>query len=139
MRKGDLLEKLNKFLEKVKEEYPIELAYLFGSFATGTYNKESDIDIAIMFKEKYESKNEAIVKGNIIDMGRKYFQRELDVISLHSATPLLKYEVVKKGVLLKESKTRSEFESLALREYFDFKYYSDIYNKAMIESIKEKM
>lgn len=92
-----------------------------------------------MFKEKYESKNEAIVKGNIIDIGKKYFQRELDVISLHSATPLLEYEVVKKGILLKESKTRAEFESLALREYFDFKHYSDIYNKAMIESIKEEM
>lgn len=94
MIKKDLLEKLNEFLEKVNEQYPIELAYLFGSFATETYNNESDIDIAIMFKEKYESKNEAIVKGNTIDLGRKYFERELDVISLHSATPLLKYEVV---------------------------------------------
>lgn len=139
MRKEDLLEKLNEFLEKVNKQYPIELAYLFGSFSTETYNKESDIDIAIMFKEKYESKTEAIVKGNIIDMGRKYFQRELDVISLHSATPLLKYEVVKKGVLLKESKIRSEFESLALREYFDFKHYAEIYNKAMVKALKEEI
>lgn len=34
MRKESLLEKLNEFLEKVNEQYPIELAYLFGSFAT---------------------------------------------------------------------------------------------------------
>lgn len=30
-------------------------------------------------------------------MGTKYFQRKLDVITLNSATPLLKYEVVKNG------------------------------------------
>ncbi|WP_091539578.1 nucleotidyltransferase domain-containing protein [Alkaliphilus peptidifermentans] len=100
---------------------------------------QSDIDIAIMFQEKYESKREVIIKGNIIDMGMKYFQRKLDVVSLNSATPLLKYEVVRKGILLKESKRRAEFESLALREYFDFRYYAEAYNKAMIEAIKKDL
>lgn len=139
MRKKDPLEKLDEFLDKINEQYPIEFAYLFGSFATVTYNKESDIDIAIMFQEKYESKKEVIIKGNIIDMGMKYFQRKLDIISLHSATPLLKYEIVKKGIPLKESKKRSGFESLALREYFDFQHYAGIYNKAMIEAIKKEI
>ncbi|SCX92527.1 hypothetical protein SAMN03080606_00496 [Alkaliphilus peptidifermentans DSM 18978] len=72
-------------------------------------------------------------------MGMKYFQRKLDVVSLNSATPLLKYEVVRKGILLKESKRRAEFESLALREYFDFRYYAEAYNKAMIEAIKKDL
>ena len=35
-----------------------------------------------------------IIKGNIIDIGEKYFERKLDVVS--SAAPLLKYEIVKK-------------------------------------------
>ena len=139
MRKEGLLEKLVEFLDRINQQYPIEFAYLFGSFATEKYNKESDIDIAIMFQEKYQFKKEAIIKGNIIAMGMKYFQRKLDVISLNSATPLLKYEVVKKGSLLKESKRRAEFESLALREYFDFQYYAEIYNKAMIEAIKKEI
>ncbi|SCX92331.1 type VII toxin-antitoxin system MntA family adenylyltransferase antitoxin [Alkaliphilus peptidifermentans] len=139
MGKEGLLEKLDEFLDQINQQYPIEFAYLFGSFATEKYNKESDIDIAIMFQEKYESKREVIIKGNIIDMGMKYFQRKLDVISLNSATPLLKYEVVRKGILLKESKRRAEFESLALREYFDFRYYAEAYNKAMIEAIKKEI
>lgn len=139
MDKNKLLEDLKEFINKVDVEYPIELAYLFGSFATLTHNKESDIDIAIMFQEKYEPKKEMIIRGSIIDMGMKYFQRRLDIISLGSATPLLKYEVIRKGILLKESKTRAEFESLVLREYFDFRYYSNIYNKAMIEAIKNEI
>lgn len=139
MEKKDLLEKLDEFLDEINKQYPIAFAYLFGSFATETYNKESDIDIAIMFQERYESTKEVIVKGNIIDLGMKCFQRKLDIISLYSAAPLLKYEIVKKGIPIKESKKRSEFESLALREYFDFRYYAGIYNKAMIESIKKEI
>lgn len=139
MGKEGLLEKLGEFLDQINKQYPIEFVYLFGSFATEKYNKESDIDIAIMFQEKYESKKEVIIKGNIVDMGMKYFQRKLDVISLNSATPLLKYEVVRKGILLKESKRRAEFESLVLREYFDFQYYAEAYNKAMIEAIKKEI
>lgn len=139
MEKESLLEKLDEFLVQVNLQYPIEFAYLFGSFATEKNNNESDIDIAIMFQEKYESKKEVIIKGNIIDMGTKYFQRKLDVITLNSATPLLKYEVVKNGILLIESERRAEFESLALREYFDFQYYAKVYNEAMVQAIKKEM
>ncbi len=139
MRKEDLLEKLSEFLNRINRLYPIEFAYLFGSFATETSNKESDIDIAIMFCKKYDRKKEIIIKGNIIDIGEKYFERKLDIVSLQSAAPLLKYEIVKEGIPMKDSRKRAEFESLALREYFDFRYYSKIYNKAMIEAIKEEI
>ncbi len=56
-----------------------------------------------------------------------------------SASLLLKYEVIKTGIPLKESKKRAAFESLALREYFDFRYYAEIYNEAMIESIQKQI
>ncbi len=58
MKKEDLLEKLNEFLNQINEQYPMKFAYLFGSFAQGTSNKESDIDMAIMFSEKYDCKRE---------------------------------------------------------------------------------
>lgn len=104
MEKGNIPEKLDKFLKEVNEQYAIEFAYLFGSFATGTYNKTSDIDIAIMFAEKYEPKKEAIIKGSITDMGQKYFQKKIDIVSLNNATPLLRYEIIKEGIPIKESK-----------------------------------
>jgi len=36
------------FLEEVRKKYSIDGAYLFGSYAKGTSNKWSDIDIAII-------------------------------------------------------------------------------------------
>ena len=40
-----------KYINVVKDFYPIQKALLFGSFAKGNYNEHSDIDIAIIFKQ----------------------------------------------------------------------------------------
>ncbi len=80
MKKVDLLDKLERFIKEINKIYPIEIAYLFGSFAIETSSKESDIDVAIMFQEKYGHKTEVLIKGNIIDMGMKHFQRKLDIV-----------------------------------------------------------
>jgi len=39
---------INSFLEEIQKKYRIDNAYLYGSFAKGTFNKWSDIDIAIV-------------------------------------------------------------------------------------------
>ena len=39
-----------KYINVVKDFYPIQKALLFGSFAKGNFNEHSDIDIAIIFK-----------------------------------------------------------------------------------------
>jgi predicted nucleotidyltransferase len=47
--RNDRLNKIIKnFLEEIKKKYKIDNAYLYGSFAKGTNNRWSDIDIAII-------------------------------------------------------------------------------------------
>ncbi|HZK44546.1 MAG TPA: nucleotidyltransferase domain-containing protein [Syntrophomonadaceae bacterium] len=132
-----LVEKLKMFIEEVDQKYPVELAYLFGSFAKGTENSESDIDIAILFKHEYSKLEELLIRGRIIDKGEKFFSNKLDVVSLSSASLLLKYEVICNSLILRDSNLRSTFESLAIREYFDFSYYAEIYNEAIFSSIRD--
>ena len=43
-----LLPTLARYLNKVRELYPVEAVYLFGSYATGQPREESDIDLAIV-------------------------------------------------------------------------------------------
>jgi len=45
MTANEFMEKLKKFISEIDVNHPIELAYLFGSFARGTQNEESDIDM----------------------------------------------------------------------------------------------
>jgi predicted nucleotidyltransferase len=44
----DVKKIVTNFLEEVRKKYSIDVAYLFGSYAKGTSNKWSDIDIAIV-------------------------------------------------------------------------------------------
>jgi uncharacterized protein len=44
----EILESVNRYLRRVNESFPIAKAFLFGSYAKGTANKDSDIDVAII-------------------------------------------------------------------------------------------
>ncbi len=43
-----IMESIKKYIEKVSEYYKIEAIILFGSYAKGTENESSDIDIAVI-------------------------------------------------------------------------------------------
>jgi predicted nucleotidyltransferase len=47
-RKDSLNKVITSFLDEIQKKYRIDNAYLYGSFAKGTSNKWSDIDIAIV-------------------------------------------------------------------------------------------
>ena len=47
-RNDRLKQIIKRFLEEIQKKYKIDSAYLYGSFAKGTFNKWSDIDIAIV-------------------------------------------------------------------------------------------
>jgi predicted nucleotidyltransferase len=46
--KDSLNKVITSFLDEIQKKYRIDNAYLYGSFAKGTSNKWSDIDIAIV-------------------------------------------------------------------------------------------
>jgi len=56
-RKADrrIIKIVKKYINAVRKDYTIDGAYLFGSFATGNFRDESDIDVAILLKD-YENR-----------------------------------------------------------------------------------
>ena len=53
----DILNSINKFIKEIKKHYNVTTIILFGSYAKGTENENSDIDIAIIsddFEDIYE-------------------------------------------------------------------------------------
>jgi len=54
----EIVSSINKFIEEIKKHYNIAAVILFGSYAKGTENEDSDIDIAIIsddFEDIYDS------------------------------------------------------------------------------------
>lgn len=52
-----IIDSIMKYVEKIREYYNVEAIILFGSYAKGTENEDSDIDIAVVsndFKDLIE-------------------------------------------------------------------------------------
>jgi predicted nucleotidyltransferase len=80
--------------------------WLFGSFADGSFDNESDIDIAVLFKEKkspleiFKMQEELFMKLN----------RDVDLVNLADVNDVFAYEIVTKGKKIKSSKFADDFE-----------------------------
>ena len=51
MIKGEIAEKINRFIKSVIPEYNPKKIILYGSYAKGTNDENSDIDIAVIVDE----------------------------------------------------------------------------------------
>jgi len=106
-------------LAAILRGYPeIELAFLFGSFAGGTVTAESDVDIAILCRQvpsfdRREEIRAALCSG---------VEREVDLVVLNGASPILRMQVLKKGIILIDNASVYEdFFARTVGEYGDLK------------------
>jgi len=98
----------------------IIFAYIFGGLATGKQRPLSDIDIAV-YLDSCDDKAE--VKLDIIGrLSDTLKTDEIDLVILNDAPISLVGRILKKKRLIvdREPFLRHRFESLALREFFDF-------------------
>ncbi len=119
-------------LQETLEEHGVKLAYLFGSHAKGEITKFSDIDIGVLFKKNKEDKIDSLrIKiANLLE------EEAIDIIDLERAPPKLKYKIIKQGRVIHGKDQSKEFETQAMKEYFDFKPIEDLYFKEMEERVE---
>jgi hypothetical protein len=116
----NILDFLPQVVDFLKNHQKIVFAYLFGSLARDKVLPLSDIDIAIYLKEGMDLGQEKMsILQNLIDL---LGTEEIDLVLLNTAPLTLKARIVenKKILVDKEPFLRHSFESLVLREYFDF-------------------
>jgi predicted nucleotidyltransferase len=96
----DLEEFLKKFFKKA------EGVWLFGSLVDNTFNENSDIDIAVLYREKkspleiFKMQEELFLK----------FDKDVDLVDLASVDDVFAYEIVTKGKKIKTSKFADDYE-----------------------------
>lgn len=132
--------KHQKKLNKIFRKNQVVLAYLFGSVARKKMTSLSDIDIAVLFSEKVK-KDEYFDKR--LELATKIGQvlkgKEIDIVCLNEAPPLLKHRAVFYGICIftVNSKLKRDFEFRVLQEYEDFNYYLERSYKAMEKHLKK--
>lgn len=107
------------------KQHGVSLAVLFGSQATGRATEASDVDLAVLMRDK--SRPDDLLS---LACERREFMRELisyikstdvDLIILNHANPLLKFQVARTGkpVYQETPGLFSSFCSLAVRQHED--------------------
>jgi predicted nucleotidyltransferase len=114
----------------------VKFAYLFGSEARGATGPLSDLDLAVcldgrinLFKARLRL-SEALAKA--------LKSEKFDLVVLNSAALVLKHEVIKNGIVLKEDRSRRIlFEIRVLQEYLDTSYLRNVHYQYMRQQIEE--
>lgn len=124
---------VESIIKVLENESDILFAYLFGSFAKGTQNENSDIDIAVyLIDEKILEKYPLYPSRLSINIENILDKKKVDVRVLNGSTLRFRNQVLMHGKLLhsKDEKKRIEFETSSLAQYYDFKPHIDRYDAA---------
>lgn len=123
-------EKLEIVKKAILEKMDCEVILLFGSYARGTQNAESDIDIAI-------KSNKEISKKEIFEIRlelEETIKNDIDLINLDNINDDFRYEILMNGkILYCQDQLKFELYKIDMcQEYFDLNES----RQAIIERIK---
>lgn len=76
IKKQEAITQIKKLTEPIFKEYGVDKAYIFGSYARGDYDENSDIDIIIVAKNI----KSLLVIGAILEALKQVLNKEVDLI-----------------------------------------------------------
>jgi len=117
--------------EVLSAESGIQLAFLFGSAALQRLRPDSDIDIAVQFETKPDLFNLMALRQSL----EEKLHREVDLVALNDASPILRMQVLKHGVLIHDSdrKYYHQFFTDTIKQYDDLKRVRKVIEENMLK------
>jgi predicted nucleotidyltransferase len=117
----EILSRIPRVQEALSREERVVFAYLFGGLAAGRVNPLSDVDIAVFLND---ARMLAEYKLSLFDaVTGALGTAEVDLVVLNSAPISIAGRVLQNKQLLadKDPFRRHAYESLTLREFYDFR------------------
>jgi uncharacterized protein len=115
-------------------------AYLFGSLAKGKTKAESDIDMAVLLTRAPDYvADKPDRQFQLMDQIERYADREIDLVILNTAPPILTFQVLSGGRLFYEGdrEERVNFEVRAGKIYADLLPTYKFFEQALLREIRE--
>lgn len=123
-------------LRKALEAQPaIRLAVLFGSMARGRSSARSDVDLALrLVRDDAAARREAVAAAG------RATGREIDVVDLDAAPPLLRFQIARDGVVLVEREPRlwTRFKARAMVDWWDWAPTARRIHAAYVRRLREQ-
>jgi predicted nucleotidyltransferase len=111
----DIIERLREYFSQRKD---IPFVFLFGSHVRGKTFRESDIDIAIYFKEGYSFESIKKIWREL----EKILKKDLDIVVLNTASPLIGYAAIRgKAIAINDYRAYLDYMLSVSQEAEDFR------------------
>ena len=130
--------KLANFFKKESNAIGV---FIYGSYAKGKQTSVSDIDIAVLTKNKLTRKESTEKRIQYSLSLSKLLKKNVDVVLLRDAPLLLRFNIFKEGekVYVVDKKMVNDFKARAIVEYLDFKPLEDFFFYNMIKKMEERL
>jgi predicted nucleotidyltransferase len=113
---------LSRGIAYLQGRQDIEFGYLFGGFGRGKPLPLSDVDIALYLRESVDLREKKMeILGVLMDLLET---DEIDLVILNTAPLTLRKKILDSGKVIVDHHPflRHQYESLTMREYFDFSF-----------------
>lgn len=113
-------------ISQILKKYPIQQAYLFGSYVHGTVTPLSDIDIAVLYQPTVDrDKTESAL---FAELSLLLKSDNIDLVDLNQATPLLAHRAVLLGrsLLPEDPHVAAVFKTKILHAYEDARHLREL-------------
>lgn len=105
--------------EYFKDKDDILLVFVFGSAVSSRLTQQSDLDIAVLFRDKPDVSDVLRMRNEAADATG----RDIDLVVLNDASPVIRMQVLRDGKMVKGKDTiiYSNFFVKTMKEYDDLK------------------
>jgi len=135
------LDRLREVVPSVMAQYPVDVAYAYGSVARGTVTPFSDVDVALVLSQMpppYERMMlEFEIEAAIEDASGL---TGLDVRAINKAPLMVRGKVVQEGIRLyeRDRARRVDFEVQTRKRYFDFAPVARRLQAAFLDKVRQE-
>lgn len=132
METGEIMEKVR---DVIKNHDEIMVGYLYGSFAKGSYDEKSDVDVGLLLKRGY--KPDPLYESRISLELDKNIGRDVEARILNDKDIIFLHQILKYGKLVfsRTERERIVFETYTYSKYLDFLPFYEEYNRIRRERL----
>lgn len=129
-----LLERLRQTVASLPE---VRMAVLFGSTARGKAGPRSDVDVGVLLDPDTLDARSRIE----IEIGKAVGNRDVHMVFLKEAPPLLRFEIAKDGVVLRQDQDGlwTDFKTRAMLDWWDWEPIASRIEEALIARLRQKV
>lgn len=107
---------LRREVRAIAKSLDLDLVYLFGSAARGDMRPGSDVDVAVESATRLSDRDLVALRTRL----SAAFGRDVDLVDLSFATPLLARQILLEGIpLFGAERTRESFYRMTAKRYID--------------------